>query len=168
MPPILAAAVREARSNTAAIASSRRACAALRTLYDWTLQKAAGQPTVCSETCVGRIRYLGVLLYAHPIALSRQLTHRGDEAPVALALEPARITIAAHMERWLAHIQPQVSPKTYERYCGVVRGNILPALGGSSTLRHLSAQISPRRRPQVTASMIGMNSARLRAGPPFL
>jgi nitrate reductase beta subunit len=23
----------------------------------------AGQPTVCSETCVGRIRYLGVLLY---------------------------------------------------------------------------------------------------------
>jgi nitrate reductase beta subunit len=24
---------------------------------------AAGQPTVCSETCVGRIRYLGVLLY---------------------------------------------------------------------------------------------------------
>ncbi len=23
----------------------------------------SGQPTVCSETCVGRIRYLGVLLY---------------------------------------------------------------------------------------------------------
>ena len=23
----------------------------------------AGQPTVCAETCVGRIRYLGVLLY---------------------------------------------------------------------------------------------------------
>ena len=23
----------------------------------------AGQPTICSETCVGRIRYLGVLLY---------------------------------------------------------------------------------------------------------
>ncbi|HBC81987.1 MAG TPA: nitrate reductase subunit beta, partial [Escherichia sp.] len=23
----------------------------------------AGMPTVCSETCVGRIRYLGVLLY---------------------------------------------------------------------------------------------------------
>ena len=23
----------------------------------------AGQPTVCSETCVGRIRYLGVVLY---------------------------------------------------------------------------------------------------------
>ncbi|XNM62435.1 hypothetical protein ACLK1T_29665 [Escherichia coli] len=23
----------------------------------------AGQPTVCSETCVGHIRYIGVLLY---------------------------------------------------------------------------------------------------------
>ena len=23
----------------------------------------SGQPTICSETCVGRIRYLGVLLY---------------------------------------------------------------------------------------------------------
>ena len=23
----------------------------------------AGQPTVCSESCVGRIRYLGVMLY---------------------------------------------------------------------------------------------------------
>ena len=42
--------------------------------YNWTSGKAekcifcyprieAGQPTVCSETCVGRIRYLGVLLY---------------------------------------------------------------------------------------------------------
>ena len=42
--------------------------------YNWTSGKAekctfcyprieGGQPTVCSETCVGRIRYLGVLLY---------------------------------------------------------------------------------------------------------
>ncbi|HMA32622.1 MAG TPA: 4Fe-4S dicluster domain-containing protein, partial [Casimicrobiaceae bacterium] len=42
--------------------------------YNWQSGKAekcifcyprieAGQPTVCSETCVGRIRYLGVLLY---------------------------------------------------------------------------------------------------------
>jgi len=42
--------------------------------YNWKSGKAekcifcyprieAGQPTVCSETCVGRIRYLGVLLY---------------------------------------------------------------------------------------------------------
>ena len=44
-------------------------------------------------------------------------------------LEPAKITVAAHMERWLEHVRSQVSPKTFERYCGVVRGNILPTLG---------------------------------------
>ena len=45
-------------------------------------------------------------------------------------LEPAKITVAGHMERWLEHVRSQVSPKTFERYCGVVRGNIVPALGG--------------------------------------
>ena len=40
-------------------------------------------------------------------------------------LEPAKITVAAHMERWLEHVRSQISPKTFERYCGVVRGNIM-------------------------------------------
>jgi nitrate reductase / nitrite oxidoreductase, beta subunit len=50
------------------------ACPYKKIYYNWTSGKAekcifcyprieAGQPTVCSETCVGRIRYLGVLLY---------------------------------------------------------------------------------------------------------
>jgi nitrate reductase beta subunit len=50
------------------------ACPYKKIYYNWSTGKAekcifcyprleAGQPTVCSETCVGRIRYLGVLLY---------------------------------------------------------------------------------------------------------
>ncbi|HNQ10576.1 MAG TPA: nitrate reductase subunit beta, partial [Giesbergeria sp.] len=50
------------------------ACPYKKIYYNWQTGKAekcifcyprieAGQPTVCSETCVGRIRYLGVLLY---------------------------------------------------------------------------------------------------------
>jgi nitrate reductase beta subunit len=50
------------------------ACPYKKIYYNWESGKAekctfcyprieAGQPTVCSETCVGRIRYLGVLLY---------------------------------------------------------------------------------------------------------
>ena len=50
------------------------ACPYKKIYYNWKSGKAekcifcyprieAGQPTVCSETCVGRIRYLGVLLY---------------------------------------------------------------------------------------------------------
>ncbi len=49
-------------------------CPYKKVYYNWQSGKAekctfcyprieAGQPTVCSETCVGRIRYLGVLLY---------------------------------------------------------------------------------------------------------
>ena len=49
-------------------------CPYKKIYYNWTSGKAekcifcyprieAGQPTQCSETCVGRIRYLGVLLY---------------------------------------------------------------------------------------------------------
>ena len=57
-------------------------------------------------------------------------------------LEPAKITVAAHMERWLEHVRSQVSPKTFERYCGVVRGNILPALGAALLTKLQPAQIS--------------------------
>jgi nitrate reductase beta subunit len=50
------------------------ACPYKKIYYNWKSGKAekcifcyprieAGQPTVCSETCVGRIRYLGVMLY---------------------------------------------------------------------------------------------------------
>ena len=56
--------------------------------------------------------------------------------------ETARITVAGHMERWLEHVRPQVSPKTFERYSGVVRGNILPALGAVLLARLQPAQIS--------------------------
>ena len=49
-------------------------CPYKKIYYNWKTGKSekcifcyprieAGQPTVCSETCVGRIRYLGVLLY---------------------------------------------------------------------------------------------------------
>jgi integrase len=57
-------------------------------------------------------------------------------------LEPAKVTVAAHMGRWLEHVRTQVSPKTFERYCGVVRGNILPALGGILLTKLQPAQIS--------------------------
>jgi hypothetical protein len=57
-------------------------------------------------------------------------------------LEPAKITVAAHMEHWLEHVRSQVSPKTFERYCGVVRGNILPVLGAVLLTKLQPAQIS--------------------------
>ena len=51
----------------------------------------AGQPTVCSETCVGRIRYLGVLLYdADRIEEAASVEKETDlyEAQLGIFLDP--------------------------------------------------------------------------------
>src|SRR5674476_480585 len=51
----------------------------------------AGQPTVCSETCVGRIRYLGVVLYdADRIEEAASVPNEQDlyEAQLSVFLNP--------------------------------------------------------------------------------
>jgi nitrate reductase beta subunit len=77
-------------------------CPYKKIYYNWTSGKAekcifcyprieAGQPTVCSETCVGRIRYLGVLLYdADRIEQAASTEHEQDlyEAQLKLFLDP--------------------------------------------------------------------------------
>jgi hypothetical protein len=45
-------------------------------------------------------------------------------------VEPNRLTVAAFLERWLAHIQPLVAPRTSERYASIVFNNLVPAIGG--------------------------------------
>jgi nitrate reductase beta subunit len=77
-------------------------CPYKKIYYNWQSGKAekctfcyprieAGQPTVCSETCVGRIRYLGVLLYdADRIQEAASVEHDRDlyHAQLGLFLDP--------------------------------------------------------------------------------
>jgi len=77
-------------------------CPYKKIYYNWKSGKAekcifcyprieAGQPTVCSETCVGRIRYLGVLLYdADRIAEAASTEHDRDlyQAQLGIFLDP--------------------------------------------------------------------------------
>ena len=44
-------------------------------------------------------------------------------------LEPSKTTLAAYLDRWLTHIKTQVSPRTHERYCEIVRKNLAPLIG---------------------------------------
>jgi integrase len=44
-------------------------------------------------------------------------------------VEPSKITVAQFLDRWLDHIKSQVTPKSHERYSGLVKKNIAPALG---------------------------------------
>ena len=77
-------------------------CPYKKIYYNWKSGKAekcifcyprieAGQPTVCSETCVGRIRYLGVVLYdADRIAEAASVVNEKDlyQAQLDLFLNP--------------------------------------------------------------------------------
>jgi len=77
-------------------------CPYKKIYYNWSSGKAekcifcyprieAGQPTVCSETCVGRIRYLGVLLYdADRIEEAASVEHSRNlyDAQLQIFLDP--------------------------------------------------------------------------------
>ncbi|HVO88333.1 MAG TPA: nitrate reductase subunit beta, partial [Casimicrobiaceae bacterium] len=88
-------------------------CPYKKIYYNWSTGKAekcifcyprieAGQPTVCSETCVGRIRYLGVLLYdadrieqAASVADDKELYR----AQLSLFLDPNDAEVIAQARR---------------------------------------------------------------------
>jgi nitrate reductase / nitrite oxidoreductase, beta subunit len=77
-------------------------CPYKKIYYNWTSGKAekcifcyprieSGQPTVCSETCVGRIRYLGVMLYdADRIEQAASTEHERDlyDSQLGIFLDP--------------------------------------------------------------------------------
>jgi integrase len=44
-------------------------------------------------------------------------------------VEPSKLTLAQFFDRWLMHIKPNVSPRTYERYEQIATKNIAPLLG---------------------------------------
>ena len=81
--------------------------------YNWSSGKSekctfcyprieAGEPTVCSETCVGRIRYLGVLLYdADRIAEAASVPDEQDlyDAQLGIFLDPNDPEVIAQARR---------------------------------------------------------------------
>jgi len=88
-------------------------CPYKKIYYNWSSGKAekcifcyprieAGQPTVCSETCVGRIRYLGVVLYdADRIARAASVADPQElyAAQLGVFLDPADPVVAEQARR---------------------------------------------------------------------
>jgi integrase len=58
------------------------------------------------------------------------------------AVEPSRLTVAAFLERWIEHMQGQVSPRSHERYAELARKNILPLLGALALTKLQPTHIS--------------------------
>ena len=44
-------------------------------------------------------------------------------------IEPAKVTLAAFVDTWLADVKSRVSPRTHERYVELLRKNVAPELG---------------------------------------
>lgn len=59
------------------------------------------------------------------------------EQDAGLFVEPAKVTLADYLDRWLDHMRSQITPKSHERYSDLVRNNLVPQLG-AITLRKLT------------------------------
>jgi hypothetical protein len=57
-------------------------------------------------------------------------------------VEPSKITLAAFLDKWLVHIKPNVSPRTFERYAELVKNNIVPLLGAVPLTKLRPIQVS--------------------------
>jgi integrase len=57
-------------------------------------------------------------------------------------VDPSRMTVAAFLERWIEHMQGQVSPRSHERYAEIARKNLAPLLGGLILTKLQPAHIS--------------------------
>lgn len=88
-------------------------CPYKKVYFNWETQKAekctfcfprieAGMPTICSETCTGRIRYIGVLLYdADRVKEVASMPNEKDlyEAQLGLFLDPYDTAIIAQAKK---------------------------------------------------------------------
>lgn len=57
-------------------------------------------------------------------------------------IEPAKTTVAQFLERWIAHMQGQVSPRSHERYAEIARKNLVPFLGAINLTKLQPTHIS--------------------------
>lgn len=72
----------------------------------------------------------------------REETKLRHQAVTGLELEPARLTLAGYLERWLAAVSSNLAPATHLRYEGLVRYQVIPHIGAVplSKLRPLHVQ----------------------------
>jgi integrase len=73
------------------------------------------------------------------------------ELRAGTAVEPSHLTVATFLEKWLAHIKPQVAPRTIERYAEIAAAYLVPALGNVS-LSKLQPLLIPTAYDKIRSS----------------
>jgi integrase len=46
-------------------------------------------------------------------------------------IDPSKMSITLYLDRWLEHMRPKLSPRSFERYGEIVRTNLVPVLGAA-------------------------------------
>src|SRR5215510_3584495 len=77
------------------------------------------------------------------------------------ALDPANVTLREYLERWLAHMATQVSPRSAENYREVVEHWIVPALGNVKLTK-----LQPEQIAHAYSDALTRGATRARACPP--
>jgi Phage integrase, N-terminal SAM-like domain len=65
-----------------------------------------------------------------------------SELQSGTAVDPSRMTVATFLDRWIEHMQGQVSPRSHERYTELARKNLTPLLGAQALTRLRPEHIS--------------------------
>jgi integrase len=68
----------------------------------------------------------------------RELNRLLHELDTGAYIDPSRLTVGEYLDKWLDYAKTNVSGKTYERYEGIVRDHLKPALGA-----HLLTKLQP-------------------------
>lgn len=91
----------------------------------WEIRADAGQDAITGQR-IRRYRTVRGLKRDAEKALTSMLA--GIDG--GIDIEPAHLTVAKYLERWLdAAAKPTVAPKTFERYAEIVHKQLVPALG---------------------------------------
>jgi len=51
------------------------------------------------------------------------------EVATGIDIEPSKITLAEYLGRWLESMRPNLGPRTFERYAGLMRRQVIPRIG---------------------------------------
>lgn len=77
----------------------------------------------------------------------RELTALVRAVDTGTLVDPTRETVAAYLTRWLRdYALHGVAPRTYERYAEIIRGHIVPAIGGVTMSRLRPAHVVEAER----------------------
>jgi len=79
------------------------------------------------------------------------------ELKTGTAVDPTRMTVAAFLERWIEHMQGQVSPRSHERYAELCRKNLASLLGSLTLTKLQPAHISAVYAKALTSGRLDGN-----------